>query len=232
MLTELLTEAKAWLRKQSLNFEFLMCDRLNSRVILLPTNNNMWSMFIPGFVIGWATFPGVVVHEWAHKTVCQQRGISVHEVAYFTFSGGGYVQHAAVTEFEDQLAVSIAPLLVNTAISAALWVVLASVGTGGAAGLPVDSSYIHLATGWLALSIGWHAIPSTGDARNIYATAKVEWRYSDLAALSLPLVVLLYVANALSLFWFDAIYALSIAAAVSVALGGLGFDQTVLGGLL
>lgn len=189
-------------------------------------------MFIPGFIIGWATFPGVVVHEWAHKTVCQQRGIPVKEVAYFKLSGGGYVQHATVTDFEDQLAVSIAPLLVNTVISALLWGMIGYFGNSGAEALPIDSAYAILLAGWLALSIGWHAIPSTGDARNIYTTAKVEWRYSDLAALSLPLVLLLYIANALSIFWFDAIYALAIAAAVSAALGGVGFDQFALGGLL
>lgn len=189
-------------------------------------------MFIPGFIIGWATFPGIVVHEWAHKTVCNQRGIPVYEVAYFKLSGGGHVQHGAVNKFKDQLAVSAAPLMINTVISALLWVLAAYFGNSGADALPVNSSYLVVVTGWLALSIGWHAIPSAVDTKNIYATAKMQWRYSDLAALSLPLVLLLYIANALSILWFDAIYALAIAVTVLTALGGLGFDQFALGGLL
>lgn len=171
---------------------------------------------IPGFLIGWATFPGVIVHEFAHKKACEWRGIPVRDVNYFTLSGGGYVTHSAPRKFSDTLAISAAPFVVNTVIAFILYAFafLLYEGSGVGAGI-VPGEYANLFSlgiGWLALSIGWHAIPSFGDAGNIWNGVTENWRSSNLALFSIPLVILFYVGNVLAFVWFDAIYSVGIGA--------------------
>ena len=51
--------------------------------------------FIPGQLISLLTFPGVIVHEWAHKLYCNWTGVLVHKVVYFQFANpAGYVLHS------------------------------------------------------------------------------------------------------------------------------------------
>ena len=40
---------------------------------------------IPGIIITWLTFPGVMVHEFAHKLFCRWTKTEVMEVCYFRF---------------------------------------------------------------------------------------------------------------------------------------------------
>jgi hypothetical protein len=69
-------------------------------------------------------------------------------------------------------------------------------------------SYLLL---WLGLSIGMHAFPSTQDAANLWAEAKIAVKeHSVLALVSFPIVVLIYVANVLRVVWFDLIYGAAI----------------------
>ena len=35
------------------------------------------------YVVRLCTFPGVVVHEWAHAQFCERLGVPVYEVVYF-----------------------------------------------------------------------------------------------------------------------------------------------------
>ena len=64
---------------------------------------------------------------------------------------------------------------------------------------------------WLGISIGMHAFPSTVDANNIWMLAKAEARKRNiLAILSFPIVILIYIANALKFMWFDALFGLGI----------------------
>jgi len=56
-------------------------------------------MFIPGKVVSLLTFPGVIVHELAHKIFCEMAGVQVYEVCYFRFGNpAGYVKHEPVSE--------------------------------------------------------------------------------------------------------------------------------------
>lgn len=170
-------------------------------------------LFIPGFLIGWVTFPGVVIHEYAHKKACEWRNISVHEVNYFSLDGGGYVKHRSPRRFEDTLAISAAPFAVNTVFAFALYLLTFAL-FGGSTVLGANSAaiteYLALGSGWLAVSIGWHAIPSFGDAGHIWKGASSRWRSSNLALFSLPLVGFFYLGNLLAFFWFDALYSMGI----------------------
>lgn len=171
---------------------------------------------IPGFLIGWATFPGVIIHEFAHKKSCDWRGIAVRDVDYFSWSGRGYVTHRSPRQFSDTLAISAAPFVVNTLIAFALYLmaILLLEGGGALSGafLARFPAYAAVAIGWLAVSVGWHAIPSFTDSGNIWRGVKANWRSSNLALFSIPLVLLFYIGNILAFFWFDAIYSLGIGA--------------------
>jgi len=170
-------------------------------------------LFIPGFLIGWVTFPGVVVHEYAHKKACEWRNIPVREVDYFSLDGSGYVKHRSPRRFEDTLAISAAPFAVNTVLAFTLYVLAFSLFEGSSllsANSAALTEYVALGVGWLAVSVGWHAIPSFGDAGHIWNGASKRWRSSNLALFSIPLVGFFYIGNLLAFFWFDAIYSMGI----------------------
>ena len=56
-----------------------------------------------------------------------------------------------------------------------------------------------------------HAFPSNQDAENLWQRAKEEAKNKNiLAIISMPLCVLIFIANLLKFFWFDAIYAFAV----------------------
>ncbi len=166
---------------------------------------------IPGCLISLLTFPGVVVHEMGHLIFCRLFGLSVHKVCYFRFGNpAGYVIHEQPCSYGQGFWVSVGPLVISTLIAAAV-------------GFPVGMLVIHHGApelrhwvlGWLAVSIGMHAFPSTGDAANLWrASTSSLFKGNVPALIGFPVVILLYLANILSFLWFDAIYAVAVILAV------------------
>lgn len=175
-------------------------------------------LLVPGFLISLLTFPGVVVHEFAHKSCCDWRGVPTGEVVYFQLGNpAGYVQHAEPRRFRDASVISVAPFVVNSGLAVAAFVALMVLflsesgvfaGTAGA--------YLLI---WFGFSVGMHAFPSNGDAKNLWVRTRKDWRDAPAVLLSLPVVILVYLANLLSFLWFDAIYTLGLYVLVAVALG-------------
>jgi len=164
-------------------------------------------ILIPGQVISLATFPGVIVHEAAHMLFCRLRGVAVLDVCFFRVGNpAGYVLHEDIEDFNSAFLVSIGPFLVNSLLC--LVFCFPAVGPIYLFDLTDPLSYFLM---WLGVSIGMHAFPSTGDARSLWVQAKVAVKdRHPLAVVSFPLVILIYVANALKFFWFDALYGLAI----------------------
>ena len=164
--------------------------------------------FIPGFIISLVTFPGVIIHELGHFIFCKLRKVTVYDVQFFqiNLNTAGYVVHEEPEDFTSVLLISIGPLLVNT-------ILCLIVATPVAVpfylfGLRSPLIYFYL---WLGLSIGMHSFPSTQDAENLWARAKEEAKNKNfLAIISMPLCVLIFIANLLKFFWFDAIYAFAV----------------------
>ena len=78
---------------------------------------------IPGFLVAWATFPGVVVHELAHAIMCRLFGLHIYEVKYFRLvpsfrQPAGYVIHQPSTKAWQNALVGIGPFFVNTIVGA------------------------------------------------------------------------------------------------------------------
>lgn len=170
-------------------------------------------MFIPGFIINWLTFPGVLLHELAHYRACQWREIPVGRVQWFSVTGEAFVEHAEPRAYLDTVAISLAPFLVNTVVAVVAYAIAAAVvGLAGGVGWLI---------GWLGLSFGWHAIPSKGDVDNLWDQTDDMDNWSVWTVVVTPVAVFLYILNALRLFWIDAIYSLLLALVVFGVVGSL-----------
>ncbi|MCE9600471.1 MAG: metalloprotease family protein [Spirochaetia bacterium] len=162
--------------------------------------------FIPGILVSVATFPGVIVHEVAHQLFCRWRRIPVFDVKYFQFELGaqGYVIHAEPKDFLSSFLISFGPLFLNTLLCFLISLPALIPQTIFSESPPASMFLI-----WLSVSIGMHAFPSTQDAQNVWKKAREEIK-NPLALLSFPIVIVIYVANMLRFFWFDAIYGLAV----------------------
>ncbi|ELZ22990.1 metalloprotease family protein [Natrinema limicola] len=159
------------------------------------------------------TIPGVVIHEFAHKQACELVGVPVLEVVYFQFGDpAGYVRHGQPRRYREAFVVSVAPFLVNTVVAFAAFLGLAALvsTTGNLRAASIETIAATAVLGWLGLSIGMHAFPSTGDADTLWRRSRLEWRQSPMVLLGIPVVVVIYVANLLSWLWADVLYALGL----------------------
>jgi hypothetical protein len=163
--------------------------------------------FIPGILISIFTFPGIIVHEFAHLFFCKLRNVAVFEVCYFqTKSPVGYVIHENTKNFYTTFLISMGPFFVNTILCLLICI---------PAYLPINFfeishplSYLLM---WLGVSIGMHAIPSNQDAKNLYEQAKEKVKEKNvLALISFPIIGLIYIFNILRFFWADLIYGVGI----------------------
>jgi hypothetical protein len=161
---------------------------------------------IPGFIITWLTFPGVVVHEFAHLLFCHLTGTRVLRVCFFRFGNpAGYVIHERPASTWRHILIGVGPLFVNTSLGLA----------GGLAAAPVGALAggrgAYFAALWVSVSVAMHSFPSTGDARSIWGAL---WRRDApiLARLvGAPLVGLIYLGALGSILWLDLAYGMGVA---------------------
>ncbi len=163
--------------------------------------------FIPGVLISIATFPGIIVHEFAHMLFCKIRKVTVFDVCYFRVGNpGGYVIHENTEDFTSTFLISMGPFIVNTILC--LLICLPAYMPVKFFNLEHPLSYFLL---WLGISIGMHAIPSNQDAKNVFVQAKQNAKQGDiLAILSFPLVGMIFIFNVLRFFWADLFYGVAI----------------------
>lgn len=157
--------------------------------------------------------PGVVVHEFAHASACRLVGVRVVEAVYFQFGNPpGYVRHATPDRYRQSVVISVAPFLLNTVVAAAAFVGAALVvsATEGVLTAPLEYAVVAVGLGWIGLSVGMAAFPSTTDARTLWTRSRREWRRSPVVLLGLPVVALIYVVNVLSWLWAHVLYAVGL----------------------
>lgn len=166
-----------------------------------------YMFFIPGQLIAIATFPGVIVHEFAHMIFCRLRGVAVLDACYFQIGNpAGYVIHERCTNFYSSFLIATGPFLVNTILC--FLICLPAYVPISVFDLDHPLSYLLM---WLGVSIGMHAIPSTGDADNMWQDAKVHARSLNLLAIiTFPLVIVIYIFNVLRVVWADLAYGIAI----------------------
>ncbi len=160
--------------------------------------------FIPGSLISALTFPGVMVHEWAHKKYCDWTGVVVHQVVYFRIGNpAGFVTHEKPQKYNQIFWISTGPLIINSLLAILLSYIVSL--------LSPDSFFVYLLL-WLAVSIGMHAFPSDQDAKHIFDESKTLLKNggSVLHYLAYPFYSLIWLANKLRFLWFDFWYAVAL----------------------
>jgi hypothetical protein len=162
---------------------------------------------IPGFIITWLTFPGVIVHELAHKLFCQWTGTKVLQVCYFRFGNpAGFVVHEKPASVWRHILIGIGPLFVNTSFGLILAMVAIVFGKMVERSTNVFLGSIDLIMFYLAVSIAMHSFPSTGDAKSIWATVSAKDAPMSARLVGTPLVGLIYLGALGSIFWLDLLY--------------------------
>lgn len=126
-----------------------------------------WLLVMPGWVVSLLTFPGIIVHEFAHRLCCDVLKVPVYEAHYFKpgEDPAGYIRHQPAETLFGAMLIALGPLIVNTLLCALI-------------SFPAVFSFLRLdRTGeieplqflllWISLSIGMHAFPSPEDAQGV-----------------------------------------------------------------
>lgn len=110
--------------------------------------------------------PGIVCHELAHVLACRLTGVTVtHGPVLNPLAEDAYVDHERVDSFPVDLAIAVAPLLVNTVLGLAALLVAATVAWP-----------LSLPLYWLGGCLALTAFPSVGDTETLYRTAEtLSW---------------------------------------------------------
>jgi hypothetical protein len=174
-------------------------------------------MIIPGFLISILTFPGVIVHELAHKIFCQLAGVPVLEVKYFQLGNPcGYVLHDPTDKPFSNFIIAIGPFIFNTMVG--LVIVFPGALIFMAFGLGATSAYVvpQFISLWLGISVIAHAFPSVGDAKAMVETILKNDDVNILVKILVaPFVGLIYLGSVGSVVWLDFLYAIAISALLS-----------------
>ena len=165
-----------------------------------------------GWPIAILTFPGIIVHELAHKFFCNRANVPVYKTCYFRLGNpAGYVIHGPVNSYVKAFLINIAPFIVNTCVAFLIFLVAVN-----ASSLGITTYLLY----WLGISIAMHSFPSSGDADNLWSYSKKAWRRNPLALLGFPVVGLIKLATILSAIWFDLLYAIALLLLVAFLLQG------------
>jgi hypothetical protein len=172
-------------------------------------------IFISGEIIAFFTFPGVIMHEIAHRFACDILRVPVYDVSYFTAgdSISGYVCHHKTDNIWHDFFIGFAPLFINTLFCIIFTLPYSSeLHITGGEFTHSSNSFLY----WVGLSMGAHAFPSNQDVHNILELSKSSQKFFIIGFLC-DLMKLL---NKLRFFWINFVYALGISMIVPFLLFG------------
>ena len=163
------------------------------------------------WLIALATFPGIILHEWAHKFFCDRTRVPVYKTCYFRLGNPpGYVIHSPADTYGKAFLISTAPFLVNTAIAVICYCIALLIPHS----LPAYILY------WLGISTAIHSFPSSQDADNLWSYSKRAWRRNPAIMFSFPVIGLIKLASILGTIWFDLLYAIFLLLLVAAIIKG------------
>lgn len=164
------------------------------------------------------TFPGVIIHEIAHKFFCDIFGIKVNKVKYFIISEKiqGYVSTDPIKNLKHQYLVSVGPFIINTLFCSLLTFPYALTYLWfGQCNIEEDQIHqmIFYAMAWVGFSSGMHAFPSNTDLDHI---ERVNVHYpskSHLFCITVKITLVIFrFFNLIQFFFIEFFYALAISA--------------------
>lgn len=168
-------------------------------------------------IVSFLTFPGVMLHEFAHAWACRRLGIRVLKVCYLRLGNPlGYVLHEQPEYAAQHIMVAVAPFFVST--SAALAVSLVS---SLLAASPAAAKFRDLAVpvgAWLSFSMALHAFPSSGDGDALWHGVTSPGVSFFAKLLLAPVVGLIRLGQAGAVVWLHALFAVAVVALPPVAL--------------
>jgi len=164
-----------------------------------------------GAFIALLTFPGVILHEWAHKFSCDRTGVPVLKTCYFRLGNpAGYIIHGPVDSYGKAFLIATAPFLVNSVIAVISFLIAVIIPMGIAA-------YILF---WLGISLAMHSFPSTQDADMLWGSARTAWKRNPLVLFSFPVIGLIKLGGLVRVVWFDLLWAVALFLLVALAVKG------------
>jgi hypothetical protein len=157
------------------------------------------------------TFPGVIVHEFAHAQACRWMGITVIKVCYFRIGNpAGYVLHERPAYAIQHIMVAVAPFFFSTLF--ALIVSSLAVLLFASHALAEFHDIIIPSALWLGFSIALHAFPSSGDADALWDDVRSSEVGFFAKLLLVPVVGLIRLTGLGAQVWLDALYAMAVVA--------------------
>ncbi|WP_302082317.1 hypothetical protein [Salinibaculum rarum] len=108
-----------------------------------------------------AVGPGILTHEYAHYAACKLSGVAVYARPVLRpFDDSAVLEHESVDGFGADLAIAVAPLLVNSLLA------FGAFALAGASGTRTRLVFL-----WLGFCFGFTALPSATDTETLLRTA-------------------------------------------------------------
>lgn len=159
-------------------------------------------IFIPGPLVAALTFPGVIMHEVAHRFMCDILRVPVYGINYFSIDSAraGYVYHQRTNNTLHVFLISFAPLFINSFFC--MIFTLPYMSTVHIAGEGINN-FANGFLWWIGMSMGINAFPSNQDTDNVLSVAEEN----NSSFIVLLLCYLMKLMNWLSYVWMDLVYA-------------------------
>jgi hypothetical protein len=157
-------------------------------------------------ILSYATFPGVITHEFAHAWACRRMGVRVIKVCYLRLGNPpGYVLHGRPATALQHIVIATAPLFISTFLAL---MISCAAGVLFVSHAAVDYQDVILVISlWLSFAFALHAFPSSGDADALWDDVKSS-RISLVAKfLLLSVVGLIRLAGLSRYFQLDLLFA-------------------------
>jgi hypothetical protein len=106
--------------------------------------------------------PGIVSHEAAHLLACRVAGVDVVGSSILNpFASDAYLDHEPVSSFPADLLIAVAPVLLNTTLAFAAFLLASA----------TETPLLSIPCYWLGGCFGLTAFPSVGDTDTLFETA-------------------------------------------------------------
>lgn len=170
---------------------------------------------IPGFLISYLTFPGVMMHELGHQLACYISKVRVFRVKYFQFDLKtiGFVEHERTENPWKSLLITYGPFIFNTVLGVLFVLPLSMMWALNSTRfvLPIWAVVLIYVLAYIGISCLANAFPSSKDAGNLFNGVLKNKEVSLLAKIVIaPFMCIIYVCSLAKFFWFDFVFAFGV----------------------